>query len=270
MLFVALVALIALIVPAATGLINEGGYEVCGADCACQAPFIHRVPRGSEKPVITYGAGQAPLNEACYAADTCTGYVSCCVTKDTCISVHGGLVSSNADLYEGGCYSDQSSRGSFNTAAGCTGVGECDEHYLRVNHGVTTTASSPTMITPTSTIAARLSAHDWCGCPESYMLDVSKGCACVCDPEYAVSSWVRGARTMVVNASRCLEVDDLLNPRGCPKKKLSTEAIIGISVGSVVALALAVVVFVAFCCMSKSKKKASTVKQMPPPETNVA
>ena len=75
---------------------------------------------------------------------------------------------------------------------------------------------------------------------------------------------------MVVNASRCLEVDDLLNPRGCPKKKLSTEAIIGISVGSVVALALVVVVVVAFCCMSKSKKKASTVKQMPLPETNVA
>jgi hypothetical protein len=86
----------------------------------------------------TITAWTGPLNEPCYVHDSaCEGYPVCCVTTGTCVSTHGGMVSSNALYYEGGCYSDSSSTGI--TGAGCEGkVGECNAPYLESAMGGTT------------------------------------------------------------------------------------------------------------------------------------
>lgn len=79
--------------------------------------------------------GASPLNEPCYVHNgPCQGYPLCCVTFGTCESTHGGIVSSIANYYEGGC-----SREAAN-AETCPGQGECHEIFLQSNKGATTTS----------------------------------------------------------------------------------------------------------------------------------
>merc|ERR1719375_1342007 len=53
-------------------------------------------PAGGDLPQTTASTPDH-LNEPCYVHDAaCTGYVVCCVKKDTCVSTHGGMVSSNS------------------------------------------------------------------------------------------------------------------------------------------------------------------------------
>ena len=125
-------------------------------------PVPPRAPPAPPTPCLTEGTiaswhntnGGTPLNEPCYSGEnTCVGYMVCCVTAGTCVSQHGGLVSSNALYYEGGCYSNSSSRRSF--APGCQGMqGECNIPYLQAVRGVT---SVPSVVTPVpQTTLARL------------------------------------------------------------------------------------------------------------------
>merc|ERR1719321_502856 len=66
----------------------------------------------------------------------------CCVTLNTCISRHGGMVSSNLDYYEGGCQSFQSSKKTYNETlygnGACVQQGECMVQYTQVCKGGTT------------------------------------------------------------------------------------------------------------------------------------
>ena len=107
------------------------------------APPPTPTPCLSERHIAAWGT---PLNEPCYVHDSvCVGYPVCCVTRGTCRSQHGGLVSSTASYYEGGCYSNSSSRRGF--APGCRGKqGECNIPYLQATRGVTTQPSAITTI----------------------------------------------------------------------------------------------------------------------------
>jgi len=81
------------------------------------------------------------VNEPCYVHDAvCENYPVCCVTKGTCKSTHGGMVSSNAKYYEGGCWSLDSSKTAH--AKGCTKQGECNAMYLEHMKGGTTKAGN--------------------------------------------------------------------------------------------------------------------------------
>jgi hypothetical protein len=99
-----------------------------------------------------------PVNEPCYVHDAvCQGYPVCCVTYGTCISQHGGMVSSNALYYEGGCHSEDSSHGI--TAPGCQGKqGECNVPYLQSAMGASTSSSA--ISTVSDAVLARL-AHEF-------------------------------------------------------------------------------------------------------------
>ena len=107
-------------------------------------------PAGGNLPRTTASTADA-VNEPCYVHDAaCVGYAVCCVTAGTCVSQHGGLVSSNALYYEGGCYSNSSSRRSF--APGCQGMqGECNIPYLEAVRGATTISSAITAV-PNATL----------------------------------------------------------------------------------------------------------------------
>lgn len=78
-----------------------------------------------------------PINEPCYVGggsdeSVCRGYPSCCVTRGTCATLispsmipRGAGVMTNADYYDGRCWSADSSTGT--TAPGCQGkAGECN------------------------------------------------------------------------------------------------------------------------------------------------
>jgi len=81
------------------------------------------------------------VNEPCYVHDAvCEGYPVCCVTKGTCVSQHGGMVSSNSKYYEGGCWSPDSSKKTM--APGCSKQGECNAMYLEHMKGGTTKAGN--------------------------------------------------------------------------------------------------------------------------------
>jgi hypothetical protein len=81
------------------------------------------------------------VNEPCYVHDAvCENYPVCCVTKGTCKSTHGGMVSSNAKYYEGGCWSLDSSKTAH--AKGCTKQGECNAMYLEHMKGGKTKAGN--------------------------------------------------------------------------------------------------------------------------------
>ena len=58
----------------------------------------------------------------------CDGYPVCCVRKDTCVSTHGGMISSNSKYYEGGCVSPNSRAKAL--PEGCAKQGECHAMYL--------------------------------------------------------------------------------------------------------------------------------------------
>ena len=58
--------------------------------------------------------------------------------QGTCISTHGGMVSSNAAYYQGGCTSTDSSKKTL--PEGCAKAGECHAHYLEHMKGGTTKA----------------------------------------------------------------------------------------------------------------------------------
>ncbi len=99
-----------------------------------------------------------PVNEPCYAHDGahCDGYVVCCVKKGTCVSDHGGMVSSTAKYYEGQCWSDESSKKAH--APGCgSNVGECDAPHIEAAKGGTSKAGNFNTI-PSATLA-RLEAN---------------------------------------------------------------------------------------------------------------
>jgi hypothetical protein len=83
----------------------------------------------TESTTITTTASADAINEPCYIHDAlCEGYQVCCVTKGTCKDA-GGMVSSNAKYYEGGCWSLDSSKKAM--AEGCAKQGECNEVYLQ-------------------------------------------------------------------------------------------------------------------------------------------
>ena len=84
--------------------------------------------------------GQDPLNEPCYTHNgQCEGYVVCCVTRGTCAGF-GGLISSNANYYEGGCADLEGSSASAWDNAACTEQGECHVPYLEQVKGGTAQA----------------------------------------------------------------------------------------------------------------------------------
>ncbi|KAL9139609.1 putative tandem protein 6, partial [Amphidinium carterae] len=90
----------------------------------------------------------SPLNEPCYVHDSaCEGYPVCCVTAGTCVSEHGGIVSSNRAYYEGGCQSHESSNTEWDDeATGCVAQGECHWLYLQFVKGATTKEGEMTAV----------------------------------------------------------------------------------------------------------------------------
>lgn len=143
----------------------EPGYVSSRNDCchcraSCDAPsdscsyYDDAEEESAAACVDDVSSWSAPVNEPCYnPEDVCVGYRVCCVKTGTCKSEHGGSVSSNADYYEGGCYSDKSSKRTF--APGCgTKVGECNAAYLESAQGATTVASA--IGTPAADVTARL------------------------------------------------------------------------------------------------------------------
>jgi hypothetical protein len=218
---------------------------------ACPSPLVLTPAPGQDLAIYN----GVPLNEPCYASDSCNGYPTCCVKAGTCISEHGGRVSSIAKNYEGGCYSDESSKKSFNTGDGCTQAGECDSHFLKLVQGSTTKDAAENMNTLTPADEQRLAAKDLCMCTPGF---IYSGGYCNCDPDYIESSCYRNCKA---NLTRC---------DGVPSEKvegqddgLSTAAIIGISVGAGVG-GLIILAGVGYLIMGKgaaaSAKGAATAK----------
>jgi hypothetical protein len=165
---------------------NKCQGDLTRCDKKCTLPEVVEIPLSGEDlavfPAASWtGAPIDPYNEPCYADDSCDGYVTCCVTYGTCVSKHGGTVSSLAKNYVGGCYSNSSSKGAFNTAAGCVQQGECNERLLEDVHGATTKDAANNKITLPHVTLARQKKADTCACPWG---EKKAGDLCVCDPEW--------------------------------------------------------------------------------------
>ena len=76
----------------------------------------------------------------------CEGYPVCCVKTGTCVSDHGGMVSSNAKYYEGGCVSPNSRARAL--PDGCAKQGECHAMYLEHMKGGTPKAGVAASVSP--------------------------------------------------------------------------------------------------------------------------
>lgn len=103
-------------------------------------------PAGGDLPKTTASSADN-LNEPCYVHDAaCDGYPVCCVKAGTCVSEHGGMVSSNAKYYMGGCVSPNSRAGAL--PDGCAKQGECHAMYLQHMKGGTTKAGLSVAVSP--------------------------------------------------------------------------------------------------------------------------
>lgn len=187
-------------------------------DLTCTDPKILIAGKGDELPVYE---DSAPLNEPCYADDSCIGYPTCCVKFGTCVSVHGGSVSSIARNYEGGCYSDKSRKGALNTAAGCTTVGECAVHFLEVVQGAKTKNAEEMMNEIPDATLARLKAKDTCGCPSGDVWNEATQ-KCDCDPWWIDSSCYRNCAP---EPTRCANFDGKYPPSSPPPPLAMTVAL---------------------------------------------
>ena len=119
---------------------------LCCSGCTPQA--------GSALPVTTADSADA-VNEPCFVwtngrENYCPRYMVCCVKVGTCVPL-GGIVSSNANYYMGGCWSASSSKGSI--PSDCAKQGECHAGYLYHMFNATTEAGAADP-TPSSAVTA--------------------------------------------------------------------------------------------------------------------